>query len=151
MKLDGEMKALSGGELRNKTLELKSRLEDILVEAVAVVREASQRVLNMKHYKKQLIGGVALHQGRVAEMKMGEGKTLVATCPAYLNALTGNGVHIVTINDYLAEIDKNKMGQVHDFLGLTTGVILNEMEPPERKEAYQCDITYGTNSVDLII
>ncbi|EQB88385.1 preprotein translocase subunit SecA [Clostridium punense] len=152
MALEEAMKNLSDEELKGKTLEFKERLskgetlDDILIEAFAVVREASFRVLKMKHYKEQLIGGIVLHQGRVAEMKTGEGKTLVATCPSYLNALAGKGVHIVTVNDYLAQRDKEEMGQVHDFLGLTTGVILNNMEAPERREAYNCDITYGTNS-----
>lgn len=152
MALEEAMENLSDEELKNKTLEFKARLskgetlDDILVEAFAVVREASFRVLKMKHYKEQLIGGIVLHQGRVAEMKTGEGKTLVATCPSYLNALAGKGVHIVTVNDYLAQRDKEEMGQIHDFLGLTTGVILNSMEAPERREAYNCDITYGTNS-----
>lgn len=152
LNLDDEMTKLSDDELKNKTLEFKERLskgetlDDILPEAFAVVREASKRVLNMKHFKVQLIGGIVLHQGRVAEMKTGEGKTLVATCPAYLNALAGKGVHIITVNDYLAERDKNEMGQVYNFLGLTTGVILNQMEPVQRREAYNCDITYGTNS-----
>ncbi|MEG1796296.1 MAG: preprotein translocase subunit SecA [Clostridium sp.] len=152
MALDEEMSKLTDEELKNKTFELKERLangqtlEDILVEAFAVVREGSWRVLKMKHYREQLIGGMVLHQGRVAEMKTGEGKTLVATCPAYLNALAGKGVHIITVNDYLAERDKEEMGQVYNFLGLTTGVILHDMEPDARREAYKCDITYGTNS-----
>jgi preprotein translocase subunit SecA len=152
MDLDDEMTKLSDEQLRNKTFEFKERLskgetlDNILPEAFAVVREASWRVLKMKHFKVQLIGGIVLHQGRVAEMKTGEGKTLVATCPAYLNALAGKGVHIITVNDYLAERDKNEMGQVYNFLGLTTGVILNQMEPDDRRQAYNCDITYGTNS-----
>lgn len=152
MALDDAMTVLSDDELKNKTLEFKERLnngetlDDILVEAFAVVREASFRVLKMKQYREQLIGGVVLHQGRVAEMKTGEGKTLVATCPAYLNALAGKGVHIITVNDYLADRDKEEMGQVHSFLGLTTGVILHDMQPNERRQAYNCDITYGTNS-----
>ncbi|QAT41032.1 preprotein translocase subunit SecA [Clostridium sp. JN-9] len=152
MDLDDEITKLSDEQLKNKTYEFKERLakgetlDDILVEAFAVVREASWRVLKMKPFKVQLIGGVVLHQGRVAEMKTGEGKTLVATCPAYLNALAGKGVHIITVNDYLAERDKTEMGKVYDFLGLTTGVILNSMDPNERRKAYNCDITYGTNS-----
>lgn len=152
MALDEAISKLTDEELKNKTVEFKERLsngetlDDILVEAFAVVREASFRVLGMKHYKEQLIGGIVLHQGRVAEMKTGEGKTLVATCPAYLNALAGKGVHIVTVNDYLAERDKEEMGQVYNFLGLKTGVILHNMEPVERREEYNCDITYGTNS-----
>lgn len=152
MALDEAMTKLSDEELKSKTEEFKIRLsrgetlEDILVEAFAVVREASFRVLKMKHYREQLIGGIVLHQGRVAEMKTGEGKTLVATCPAYLNALAGKGVHIITVNDYLANRDKEEMGQVYNFLGLTTGVILHDMKPEERREQYSCDITYGTNS-----
>jgi preprotein translocase subunit SecA len=152
MALDGKYTKLTDEELKNKTTEFKERLakgetlKDIMVEAFAAVREASFRVLKMKHYREQLIGGVVLHQGRVAEMKTGEGKTLVATCPAYLNALAGEGIHIITVNDYLANRDKEEMGQVYGFLGLTTGVILHDMEPNERREAYNCDITYGTNS-----
>lgn len=152
MALDDEMGKLSDEELKNKTLEFKERLakgetlNDILVEAFAVVREAAWRVLGMKHYKEQLIGGVVLHQGRIAEMKTGEGKTLVATLPSYLNALEGKGVHIVTVNDYLAKRDRDEMGKIHEFLGLTTGVILNELKPDQRRIEYNCDITYGTNS-----
>jgi preprotein translocase subunit SecA len=152
MALDEKYTKLTDEELKNKTLEFKERLskgetlDDILVEAFAAVREASFRVLKMKHYREQLIGGVVLHQGRAAEMKTGEGKTLVATCPAYLNALEGKGVHVITVNDYLAERDKEEMGQVHGFLGLTTGVILHDLTPDQRREAYNCDITYGTNS-----
>ncbi len=152
MALEEKMAALTDEELRAKTQEFRERLEkgatldDLLVEAFAVVREASWRVLGMKHFKVQLIGGIVLHQGRVAEMKTGEGKTLVATCPSYLNALPRKGVHIITVNDYLAKRDKDEMGQIHNFLGLTTGVILNQMTPEERREAYSCDITYGTNS-----
>lgn len=152
MALDEEMSSLSDEELRNKTIEFKERLakgetlNDILVEAFAAVREASGRVLGMKHYKEQIIGGTVLHQGRIAEMKTGEGKTLVATLPSYLNALEGKGVHIVTVNDYLAKRDRDEMGQVHEFLGLTTGVILHELTPDQRREQYNCDITYGTNS-----
>lgn len=152
MALDEKMGVLSDEELRNKTLEFKERLakgetlNDILVEVFAVVREAAWRVLGMKHYREQLIGGIVLHQGRIAEMKTGEGKTLVATLPSYLNALEGKGVHIVTVNDYLAKRDKDEMGQVHGFLGLTTGVILHDLKPEQRREQYNCDITYGTNS-----
>jgi preprotein translocase subunit SecA len=152
MALEEEYSKLTDDELKNKTVQFKERLakgdtlDDILVEAFAAVREASGRVLGMKHYREQLIGGVVLHQGRAAEMKTGEGKTLVATCPSYLNALEGKGVHVITVNDYLAERDKNEMGQIHDFLGLTTGVILHDMTPDQRREAYSCDITYGTNS-----
>ena len=150
--LDPVVSKLSDEELRNKTSVFKERLEkgetldDLLVEAFAVVREAAYRVLGMKHYRVQLIGGIILHQGRISEMKTGEGKTLVSTLPAYLNALEGKGVHIVTVNDYLAKRDAEWMGQVHEFLGLTVGVVLNSMTPEERKAAYGCDITYATNN-----
>ncbi|MBB5265619.1 preprotein translocase subunit SecA [Catenibacillus scindens] len=150
--LGPEMKKLSDEELRQKTQEFKDRLakgetlDDLLVEAFAVVREAADRVLGMRHYRVQLIGGIILHQGRIAEMKTGEGKTLVSTLPAYLNALEGKGVHIVTVNDYLAKRDAEWMGSVHEFLGLTVGVILNSMSPDERRAAYACDITYATNN-----
>ena len=150
--LDENMQALSDDELRAKTREFKDRLiagetlDDLLVEAFAVVREAADRVLHMKPYRVQLMGGIVLHQGRIAEMKTGEGKTLVSTLPAYLNALEGKGVHIVTVNDYLAERDANWMGQVHRFLGLSVGVILNEYNNADRKAAYNCDITYITNN-----
>ncbi len=143
---------LSDAELKNKTKEFKDRLEkgetldDILPEAFATVREAARRVLGLEHYRVQLIGGIILHQGRIAEMKTGEGKTLVSTCPAYLNALKGEGVHIVTVNDYLAKRDAELMGQVHEFLGLNVGVVLNGMTPEERQAAYGCDITYVTNN-----
>ena len=146
------MEKLSDEELRAKTDEFKKRLsegetlDDLLVEAYAVVREAATRVLGMRHYRVQLIGGVILHQGRIAEMKTGEGKTLVSTLPAYLNALEGKGVHIVTVNDYLANRDAEWMGEVHRFLGLSVGVILNSMNPDERRAAYQCDITYATKN-----
>ncbi|MBD5465766.1 MAG: preprotein translocase subunit SecA [Lachnospiraceae bacterium] len=146
------MMALSDEELKGKTKEFKNRLaegetlDDILPEAYAVVREAGRRVLNMEHYRVQLIGGIILHQGRISEMKTGEGKTLVSTLPAYLNALEGKGVHIVTVNDYLAKRDAEWMGQVHEFLGLTVGVVLNDMKAEERREAYNCDITYVTNN-----
>ena len=150
--LDPEMQKLSDEELKDKTREFKERLaagetlDDILPEAFATVREAASRVLGMKHYRVQLIGGIILHQGRISEMKTGEGKTLVSTLPAYLNALTGEGVHIVTVNDYLAKRDAEWMGQVHEFLGLTVGVVLNEMDNDERRAAYNCDITYVTNN-----
>jgi preprotein translocase subunit SecA len=150
--LDEKMQALSDDELRAKTREFKDRLiagetlDDLLVEAFAVVREAADRVLHMKPYRVQLMGGIVLHQGRIAEMKTGEGKTLVSTLPAYLNALEGKGVHIVTVNDYLAERDANWMGQVHRFLDLSVGVILNEYNNADRKAAYNCDITYITNN-----
>ncbi len=146
------MMELSDEELRQNTAEFKKRLsqgetkEDILPEAYATVREAARRVLQTEHYRVQLIGGVILHQGRIAEMKTGEGKTQTCLLPAYLNALDGNGVHVVTVNDYLAKRDAEWMGQVHRFLGLTVGVVLNSMLPDERKEAYKCDITYVTNN-----
>ena len=147
-----EMQKLTDEQLRDKTREFKKRLsegetlDDLLPEAFAVVREGAKRVLGMEHYRVQIIGGVILHQGRIAEMKTGEGKTLVSTLPAYLNALEGKGVHIVTVNDYLAKRDAEWMGKVHEFLGLTVGVVLNDMKPEERREAYGCDITYVTNN-----
>ena len=147
-----EMQKLSDEELKGKTREFKNRLaegetlDDILPEAYATVREAAKRVLNMEHYRVQLIGGIILHQGRIAEMKTGEGKTLVSTLPAYLNALEGEGVHIVTVNDYLAHRDAEWMGKVHEFLGLKVGCVLNSMKSDERREAYACDITYVTNN-----
>ncbi|OPJ63457.1 preprotein translocase subunit SecA [Clostridium oryzae] len=150
--LDGDMQKLSDEELRAKTDEFKERLasgetlNDILPEAFAVVREASSRTIGLKHFREQLIGGVVLHQGRISEMKTGEGKTLVATLPAYLNGLTGKGVHIVTVNDYLAKRDREWMGQIFEFLGLTVGVIVHDLDSDERKEAYGSDITYGTNN-----
>ncbi len=146
------MQALSDEALKAKTAEYKKRLaegetlDDLLPEAYATVREAAKRVLNMEHYRVQLIGGVILHQGRIAEMRTGEGKTLVSTLPAYLNALEGKGVHVVTVNDYLANRDAEWMGQVHEFLGLSVGVVLNSMPAEERQKAYQCDITYVTNN-----
>ena len=149
---DKSMQQLSDDELKHKTVEFKERLkngetlDDIMPEAYAVVREASYRVLGMKQYRVQLIGGIVLHQGRIAEMKTGEGKTLVATLPAYLNALSGKGVHVVTVNDYLAKRDKEWMGKVHEFLGLTVGVIVYGLDNDERRENYACDITYGTNN-----
>lgn len=150
--LRDSMMALSDEELKNKTKEYKKRyeegetLDDLLPEAFATVREAARRVLNMEHYRVQIIGGIILHQGRIAEMRTGEGKTLVSTLPAYLNALTGRGVHIVTVNDYLAKRDAEWMGQVHEFLGLKVGVVLNDLKSDERREAYKCDITYVTNN-----
>ena len=150
--LDTTMQNLSDEELKNKTVEFKERLkngetlDDILPEAFAVVREGAYRAIGLKAYREQLIGGVVLHQGRIAEMKTGEGKTLVATLPAYLNALTGKGVHIITVNDYLAKRDRDQMSQVYGFLGLETGVILHGLTGDQRREAYNCDITYGTNS-----
>ena len=146
------MQQLSDAELKEKTEEFKKRLsegetlDDLLPEAFAVVREAGKRVLNMEHFRVQLIGGIILHQGRIAEMKTGEGKTLVSTLPAYLNALEGKGVHIVTVNDYLAKRDAEWMGEIHKFLGLTVGIVLNSMTPEERRAAYACDITYVTNN-----
>ncbi|KRQ87714.1 Protein translocase subunit SecA [Caloramator mitchellensis] len=150
--LDSKMQSLSDEELRNKTFEFKERLQrgetldDLLPEAFAVVREAAWRTLGMKHFRVQLIGGIVLHQGRIAEMKTGEGKTLVATLPAYLNALTGKGVHVVTVNDYLAKRDREWMGKIYEFLGLTVGVITHDLDAEERKKAYNSDITYGTNN-----
>ena len=150
--LEEEISKLSDTELQAKTNEFKSRLEkgetldDILPEAFAVVREASKRVLNMRHFDVQLIGGIILHQGRIAEMKTGEGKTLVATLPVYLNALSGKGVHVVTVNDYLAKRDSEWMGKIYKFLGLTVGLVISGMDPSKKREAYNADITYGTNN-----
>ena len=150
--LHGDMEALSDEQLRDKTKEFKERLghgetlDGLLPEAFAAVREAARRTLNMEHYRVQLIGGIILHQGRIAEMRTGEGKTLVSTLPAYLNALEGKGVCIVTVNDYLAKRDAEWMGKVHEFLGLTVGVVLNSMDNDERRAAYNCDITYITNN-----
>ncbi|XZL31268.1 preprotein translocase subunit SecA [Clostridium perfringens] len=150
--LGPEMEKLSDEELKQKTFEFKDRyakgesLDDMLPEAFAVCREASTRVLGMKHYREQLIGGTVLHQGRIAEMKTGEGKTLVATLPVYLNAIAGKGVHVITVNDYLATRDKEWMGQLYEFLGLTTGVIVHGLTNDQRREAYNADITYGTNN-----
>ena len=152
MALDGSIAALSDEELRGKTAEFKERLaagetlDDILVEAFAVCREAAARSVGMKHFKVQVIGGIALHQGRIYEMKTGEGKTLVATLPAYLNALEGKGVHIVTVNDYLAKRDAEWMGKIYTFLGLTVGCVIHGISDKARKAAYQADITYGTNN-----
>lgn len=151
--LDEKMQMLSDDELKSKTQEFKnilaknnSNLDEILAETFAVVRETAHRVLNLKHFEVQLIGGIILHQGRISEMKTGEGKTLVATLPAYLNALSGKGVHIVTVNDYLAKRDSEWMGQIFRFLGLSVGVVLNDMSAQERRQAYNCDITYATNN-----
>ena len=150
--LDESMQKLTNEELQAKTLEFKERikngktLDDILPEAFAVCREASSRVLGMKHFRVQLLGGMVLHQGRIAEMKTGEGKTLVATLPAYLNGLTGNGVHVITVNDYLAKTQMEEMGVLYNFLGLTTGCIIHGITPDQRRAAYACDITYGTNN-----
>ena len=150
--LRSEMQKLSDEELKDKTRAYKKRLvegatlDSLLPEAFATVREAAKRVLGMEHYRVQIIGGIILHQGRIAEMRTGEGKTLVSTLPAYLNALEGKGVHVVTVNDYLAKRDAEWMGKVHEFLGLTVGVVLNDMKPEERRAAYNCDITYVTNN-----
>ena len=150
--LEPSMQALSDEALRGKTAELRTRLErgetldDILPEAFAAVREAAFRVLGMRPYRVQLIGGIILHQGRIAEMKTGEGKTLVAILPAYLNALTGEGVHIVTVNDYLAKRDSEWMGKVYRYMGLSVGLIIHDMSPDERRRAYAADITYCTNN-----
>src|SRR5258708_22515327 len=147
-----EVQQLSGIDLAAKSIEFKEKLakgatlDDLLVEAFAVVREAGRRVLNMRHFDEQLIGGIVLHQGKIAEMKTGEGKTLVATLPVYLNALEGKGVHVVTVNDYLAKRDSEWMGQIYTFLGLTVGVIVHELDDQQRKDAYACDVTYGTNN-----
>jgi preprotein translocase subunit SecA len=150
--LEPELQKLSDQELAAKTVEFKQRvangapLDDLLVEAFAVCREASRRVLNMRHFDVQLIGGIVLHRGKIAEMKTGEGKTLVATLPSYLNALEGKGVHIVTVNDYLARRDSEWMGRIHKSLGLTVGNIVHDLDEQERREAYGSDITYGTNN-----
>ncbi|MFM7557195.1 MAG: preprotein translocase subunit SecA, partial [Alphaproteobacteria bacterium] len=150
--LEPEISALTNDELKNKTAEFQYKLsqgqtlDDILHEAFAVVREASKRVLQMRHFDVQLVGGIVLHQGKIAEMRTGEGKTLVATLPSYLNALSGKGVHVVTVNDYLAKRDSAWMGKVHEFLGLKVGCLTNDMIDEERKKAYECDITYATNN-----
>src|SRR5207344_3284004 len=143
---------LSDADLKAKTATFKERvgngedLDAVLPEAFAVVREAGKRTLQMRHFDVQLVGGMALHYGKIAEMRTGEGKTLVATLPVYLNALTGNGVHVVTVNDYLARRDADWMGQIYRFLGLTVGVIVHDLDDMQRKEAYLCDVTYGTNN-----
>ena len=150
--LEPEMAKLSDKELTEKTAYFKKQLEegktldDILPEAFAVVREASKRVLGLRHFDVQLIGGIILHQGRISEMKTGEGKTLVATLPAYLNALTGKGVHVITVNDYLAKRDSEWMGKLYKFLGLSVGLVVNGLDPEQRRKAYAADITYGTNN-----
>ena len=150
--LDGTYSALTDEQLQAKTQEFKDRyqggecLDDLLPEAFAACREAAWRVLGMKPYRVQLIGGIILHQGRIAEMKTGEGKTLVATLPAYLNALTGRGVHIVTVNDYLAKRDSEWMGKVYRFMGLTVGLVIHGVTGPDKHRAYDADITYGTNN-----
>ena len=150
--LEPKYQAMTDEELRQQTVLFKERLnkgetlDDLLPEAFAVVREAAVRTVGMRHFDVQLLGGMVLHQGRIAEMKTGEGKTLVATLPAYLNALTGKGVHIVTVNDYLARRDAQWMGKIHRFLGLSVGCIVHDLDSDERREAYACDITYGTNN-----
>jgi len=150
--LGPEMAKLTDAELKAKTFEFKKRLadgetlDDLLPEAYAVVREASTRVLGERHFRVQLMGGIVLHQGRIAEMKTGEGKTLTATLPLYLNALTGKGVHLVTVNDYLAKYQAELMGKIYNFLGMSVGVIIHGLDSRQRKEAYNCDITYGTNN-----
>ena len=152
MAYDEAMQQLSDGELRAKTEEFRQRLaegetlDDILPEAFAVCREGAYRALGMKHFRVQVIGGIVLHQGRIAEMKTGEGKTLVATLPAYLNALEGKGVHVVTVNDYLAKRDMEWMGKLYTFLGLTVGCVIHGISEEERRAAYRADITYGTNN-----
>src|ERR1700676_3150221 len=144
--------AMSDDELRARTAHFKARiaagetLDDILVDAFATVRETAKRVLGQRHFDVQLLGGIVLHRGMIAEMKTGEGKTLVATLPVYLNALAGEGVHVVTVNDYLAKRDSEWMGKLYRFLGLSVGVIVNELDDEERREAYACDVTYGTNN-----
>src|SRR5882724_12015216 len=150
--LEPQVQQLSDIDLAAKSIEFKEKLakgatlDDLLVEAFAVVREAGRRVLNMRHFDEQLIGGIVLHQGKIAEMKTGEGKTLVATLPVYLNALAGQGVHVVTVNDYLAKRDSEWMGRVYKFLGLTVGVIVHGLTDEERRANYACDVTYGTNN-----
>ena len=150
--IEDDFVAMSDDELRGMTAEFKERLadgetlDDLMPEAFATVREAAKRVIGQRHFDVQIMGGAALHMGNIAEMKTGEGKTLVATLPSYLNALAGKGVHVVTVNDYLAKYHAEWMGRIHHFLGLTTGVILPQMRPAERREAYDCDITYGTNN-----
>ena len=146
------MEKLSEDELKGKTQEFRNRLEkgetldDLLVEAFAVVREGARRQLGMSHYREQMVGGIVLHQGRISEMKTGEGKTLVATLPVYLNALSGKGVHVITVNDYLAQRDREQMAQVYEYLGLTTGVVVHGINNDERRASYNADITYGTNN-----
>ncbi|HOT77850.1 MAG TPA: preprotein translocase subunit SecA, partial [Candidatus Wallbacteria bacterium] len=150
--LEPAYQKMSDDELRARTpyfkqqLEQGAELDDILIDAFATVRETSRRVLNMRHFDVQLIGGMVLHEGKIAEMKTGEGKTLVATLPLYLNALTGKGAHLVTVNDYLARRDSEWMGRIYRFLGLSVGLVLNQMEPAERRVSYGADITYGTNN-----
>ncbi len=150
--LEAEMQKMSDEDLKNKTIEFKKRhqdgetLDDLVIEAFAVVREVSQRVLKMRPFDVQLMGGIVLHEGNIAEMKTGEGKTLASTLPAYLNALTGKGVHIITVNEYLAERDSNEMRPLFEALGLTVGLNMNGVGSDEKRAAYECDITYGTNN-----
>lgn len=150
--LEGPLSSLSDSSLQAKTFEFKERLQngetldDLLPEAFAVVREASRRVLGMRHFDVQMLGGIVLHRGDIAEMRTGEGKTLVATLPVYLNALTGKGVHVVTVNDYLATRDSEEMGQIYKFLGLSVGLIVHDLTYDQRRRAYNADITYGTNN-----
>ena len=150
--LEPQFVALTDDELRGKTNEFRERLangqdlDDLLPEAFATVREAARRTLGQRHFDMQLVGGMVLHSGRISEMKTGEGKTLVATLPSYLNALSGRGVHVVTVNDYLAKRDSEWMGQIHRFLGLTVGCILHDLDDDQRRQSYGCDITYGTNN-----
>ncbi|MDF1794467.1 MAG: preprotein translocase subunit SecA, partial [Thalassobaculaceae bacterium] len=150
--LESEMEALSDEALQAKTGAFRARLaagetvDDLMVEAFAVVREAAKRVLGQRHFDVQLLGGMVLHEGKISEMKTGEGKTLVATLPVYLNALPGKGVHVVTVNDYLAQRDAGWMGRVYNFLGLTVGCIVHGLDDAQRKAAYACDVTYGTNN-----
>src|SRR5579862_1437749 len=150
--LEPELERLSPDELRGKTAEFRQRLadgeelDDLLVEAFATVREAAKRTLGQRHFDVQLMGGIILHRGMIAEMKTGEGKTLVSTLPVYLNALAGNGVHVVTVNDYLAKRDAEWMGQIHRFLGMSVGCIVHDLDDGERQQAYLCDVTYGTNN-----
>src|SRR5271156_2267893 len=150
--LEPQLEAMSDDELRARTQQFKQQLadgtelDDILIDAFATVREASKRTLGQRHFDVQLMGGVVLHEGKIAEMKTGEGKTLVATLPVYLNALTGKGVHVVTVNDYLARRDADWMGQIYKFLGMTVGVIVHDLDDTQRRDQYECDITYGTNN-----
>src|SRR5256714_2903552 len=150
--LEPGLKQLSDIDLAAKTIEFRERLaqgatlDDLLIEAFAVVREAGRRFLNMRHFDVQLIGGIVLHRGKIAEMKTGEGKTLVATLPSYLNALAGKGVHVVTVNDYLAQRDSEWMGRIYKGLGMSVGVIVHDLDDNERRDSYNCDITYGTNN-----
>src|SRR5271170_5289123 len=150
--LEQELEALSDAELRARTDQFKKQLaegatlDELLPEAFATVREAGKRTLGQRHFDVQLIGGMVLHEGRISEMKTGEGKTLVATLPVYLNALAGRGVHVVTVNDYLAKRDADWMGQIYKFLGLTVGVIVHDLDDGQRRAQYECDVTYGTNN-----